>query len=109
MAKAISRVTGIFTKINNSELVTGFVRPRLQAGWVVAKRELGPPAVNDIPQIKAAAMDLVKKATTGQFMNTSVRNSFRNTLVTVEVLMWFFVGEIIGRRSLVGYNTGEYF
>ena len=26
-----------------------------------------------------------------------------NTLITVEVICWFFVGEIIGKRGLIGY------
>ncbi len=28
-----------------------------------------------------------------------------NTLVTAEVVCWFFVGECIGKRSLIGYNV----
>ena len=27
-----------------------------------------------------------------------------NTLVTIEVACWFFVGEIIGKGTVIGYN-----
>jgi len=27
-----------------------------------------------------------------------------NSLVAIEVLMWFYVGEVIGKRQLIGYN-----
>ena len=28
-----------------------------------------------------------------------------NTLVGVEIAMWFFVGEVIGKRTLLGYQV----
>jgi len=28
-----------------------------------------------------------------------------NTLITIEVACWFFVGEIIGKGTLIGYNV----
>lgn len=27
-----------------------------------------------------------------------------NSLIAIEVLMWFYVGECIGKRSLIGYD-----
>lgn len=27
-----------------------------------------------------------------------------NSLVTIEVLMWFYIGECIGKRHLIGYD-----
>lgn len=29
----------------------------------------------------------------------------RNGLVATEVLMWFYIGEIIGKGSIVGYDV----
>lgn len=33
------------------------------------------------------------------------QDAWRNTLVTVEVLCWFFIGECIGKGTLVGYQV----
>jgi hypothetical protein len=30
-----------------------------------------------------------------------------NTMVGVELLMWFFIGEVIGRGTLVGYDVSR--
>jgi len=35
----------------------------------------------------------------------AVREAAKKGLVAVEVCCWFYVGEIIGRRSLIGYNV----
>lgn len=33
------------------------------------------------------------------------QEALRNGLVATEVLMWFYIGEIIGKRGLIGYNV----
>lgn len=35
----------------------------------------------------------------------SFQDALRNGLVATEVLMWFYIGEIIGKRGLIGYNV----
>lgn len=42
-----------------------------------------------------------------RFLNVTVGVAARNALVSVEVVCWFFLGEIIGRRSLVGYKVSN--
>ncbi|XP_048471310.1 ATP synthase subunit g, mitochondrial-like [Rhincodon typus] len=32
-------------------------------------------------------------------------DALRNTLVVTEIVMWFYIGEVIGRRSLIGYKV----
>ena len=39
----------------------------------------------------------------GAFLNLTVREAALNTAVAVEVACWFYVGEIVGRGSLIGY------
>ena len=34
-----------------------------------------------------------------------MQEAWVNTLVCAEIAFWFFVGEQIGRRSIVGYNV----
>ena len=33
------------------------------------------------------------------------QEALRNGLVATEVLMWFYIGEIIGKGGLIGYNV----
>lgn len=33
------------------------------------------------------------------------QDALRNGLVATEVLMWFYIGEIIGKGGLIGYNV----
>lgn len=66
-----------------------------------ALKELGPPKPSEIP---AAIRDGLK-LTKGNWRNVTVREAWLNALVTTEVLCWFFVGECIGKGSLIGYQV----
>lgn len=33
------------------------------------------------------------------------QEAVRNGLVATEVLMWFYIGEIIGKRGIIGYSV----
>ena len=70
--------------------------------WVAghARRELGPPTDWGAVQREARAMF----AKAPDALNTPLRRSVQSSLVAVEIAMWFFVGEIIGRKSLKGYK-----
>lgn len=109
---ALARLTAlpgsVATRVKNAPIVRDTIRPKLRETWGHAKRELGPPSMKDLPEIKATARNMSVAFLRGEFMNTSVRSAFRNTLVATEVLMWFFVGEIIGKRALFGYQVGEW-
>ncbi|KAK9675242.1 Mitochondrial ATP synthase g subunit [Popillia japonica] len=61
-------------------------QPKFQTFLKYAKVELTPP-------------------TPGKWKQTTVREAWLNTLVTIEVLCWFYVGECIGKRHIVGYNV----
>lgn len=45
------------------------------------------------------------------FLNTFIscflppQDALRNGLVATEVLMWFYIGEIIGKKGIVGYDV----
>lgn len=36
---------------------------------------------------------------------SALQEALQNGLVATEVLMWFYIGEIIGKRGLIGYNV----
>ncbi|KAG4072320.1 hypothetical protein HA402_004252 [Bradysia odoriphaga] len=87
----------------NSLIVQG--RPKFNTFLKYAKVELTPPTPGDIPAIRAGIGKIINGARTGAWKNTTVRDAWLNTLVTAEVFFWFYIGECIGKRHLVGYEV----
>lgn len=63
--------------------------------------ELAPPTPAEIPLAIRQGIQVFK----GNWRNVTVREAWLNTLVTVEVVCWFFVGECIGKGTLIGYQV----
>ncbi|XP_055917962.1 ATP synthase subunit g, mitochondrial [Eupeodes corollae] len=80
-------------------------RPQLDVFLKYAKVELTPPTPADIPAIRQGISRLITGARTGAWKNVTVREGWLNTLVTMEVCFWFYVGECIGKRHIVGYDV----
>lgn len=80
-------------------------RPQLETFLKYAKVELTPPAPADIPAIRQGIGRLINGARTGAYKNLTVKEAWLNTLVTAEVIFWFYIGECIGKRHLVGYKV----
>jgi len=93
-----SKVSGLV----NALVVQG--RPKFQTFLKYAAVELTPPTPGDIPAIRAGIGKILSGAKTGAWKNLTVRDAWLNTLVTMEVFFWFYVGECIGKRHLVGYD-----
>lgn len=64
--------------------------------------ELTPPTPAELPK---AFRDGLKLFTKSNWKNVTVREAWLNTLVTTEVICWFFVGEVIGKGTLIGYQV----
>lgn len=89
-------------------LTSGLARaaqPHLKTFWGHARVELGPPAPGQWPEIRKGFSNLYQSAITGKFLDLTVAQATKNSLVAVEVACWFYIGEIIGRRSLIGYKV----
>jgi len=80
-------------------------KPRLNTFWRYAKVELRPPTLAELPQVQKTFSDLIVAGKTQKWKNLTVKEAWLNTLVAVEVACWFFVGEAIGKRNLVGYKV----
>lgn len=80
-------------------------KPQLNIIQRYARVEMAPPTFSDIPAARNSIMKIVHSAKTGAYKQLTVREAWLNTLVTIEVLCWFFVGECIGKRHIVGYDV----
>ncbi|XP_041523845.1 ATP synthase subunit g, mitochondrial-like [Microtus oregoni] len=78
-----------------------YSKPRLATFWQYAKVELVPPT----PAAIQSAKKVIQSAKTGSFKHLTVKEAVLNGLVATEVWMWFYVGEIIGKRGIVGYDV----
>jgi F-type H+-transporting ATPase subunit g len=67
--------------------------------------ELVPPSPKDIPAIRSGINKLIHNAKSGSYKQLTVKQAWLNTLVAIEVYCWFFIGECIGKRHIVGYNV----
>ncbi|XP_025784681.1 ATP synthase subunit g, mitochondrial [Puma concolor] len=82
-----------------------YSKPRLATFWHYAKVELVPPTPAEIPTAIQSLKKIVKSAQTGSFKQLTVKEALLNGLVATEVWMWFYVGEIIGKRGIIGYDV----
>ncbi|XP_033261301.1 ATP synthase subunit g, mitochondrial-like [Orcinus orca] len=79
------------------------LKPRLATFWHYAKVELVPPTPAEIPTAIQSLKKIISSAQTGSFKQLTVKEALLNGLVATEMWMWFYVGEIIGKRGIIGY------
>lgn len=70
-----------------------------------ARVELAPPGPSEFGAVASEANALLAAARNGNYRNVSVKQALINTAIGVEILCWFFVGEVIGKGSLIGYGN----
>ena len=47
----------------------------------------------------------MNSASSGAFLNLTVKEATTNAIVVADVAFWFILGEIIARGSIIGYNV----
>merc|ERR1711936_834749 len=71
--------------------------------WLSAWR-LPPPTLGELGQVQEGLNKMVVAARIGQWRNLTVKDATLNTLVGLEIMFCFFIGEVLGRGSLIGYH-----
>ncbi|XP_014611154.1 PREDICTED: ATP synthase subunit g, mitochondrial [Polistes canadensis] len=80
-------------------------KPKLQVFQAYAKVELVPPKLSELPAVRKGITDLITAAKTGRYKELTIREAWLNTLVAIEIYCWFYIGECIGKRHIVGYKV----
>ena len=80
-------------------------RPHLSTVLRNMRVEMAPPMPSEFPLIKKSFVNLKNSLVKGKFLNMTTKEAAANTLVGVEIFFWFIVGEMIGRKSVIGYNV----
>ncbi|XP_060821680.1 ATP synthase subunit g, mitochondrial-like [Bombus pascuorum] len=88
-----------------SKVLSTKAKPAVRNLVYYGKVELVPPKISDIPAIKNGISNIFSAAKNKRYLDLTVREAWLNTLVGIEILCWFFVGECIGKRHLIGYNV----
>ncbi|KAH9389649.1 hypothetical protein TYRP_007196 [Tyrophagus putrescentiae] len=86
-------------------LLINAAKPKLREFNRFAKTELYPPTPADIPQILSGFGRLAGGLKSGKWRELPVKEAFVNYLIAVEVICWFYVGEVIGKRHVRGYDV----
>ncbi|KAL7286482.1 ATP synthase subunit g, mitochondrial [Trichogramma pretiosum] len=99
----MAKVVGSLVSLTQNSIKAAM--PQLRIIQRYAMVEMVPPTPKDIPAIRAGISKLITSAKTGAYKNITTRDALLNTLVAIEVYCWFFVGECIGKRHIVGYDV----
>ncbi|XP_015377407.1 PREDICTED: ATP synthase subunit g, mitochondrial-like [Diuraphis noxia] len=95
----------LFKKISSiSSIIIEAARPNIKTFAKYAKVELTPPKLSDLPEIKNGIYKMTQTARTGCWKNITVKDATVQSFIALEVYMWFYVGECIGKRHLIGYD-----
>ena len=99
LSKFLSSSTTLTRKVITNSI------PHMNTIWNCVKVELRPPTYSEILDAKELATQAYLKIYTRQYLQNTVGQVLQTTLVAIEVTMWFFVGEILGRKNVIGYKV----
>jgi len=95
---------------NVAKLANGLVQfatPRLRTAARYAVVEFKPPTPGEFPEVTRRFTEVLNSAKSGKWKNLTTKEALVNTMVGVELVFLFFIGEVIGRGTLVGYDVSR--
>ncbi|XP_037580847.1 ATP synthase subunit g, mitochondrial [Dermacentor silvarum] len=96
MSRAVANLTASLIKNG---------KPKFETFMKYARVEMVPPSPREFPEVFRGFGQLVSTAKSGAWKNFTVKEATINTLVGMEVIFWFYIGECIGKRSIIGYQV----
>lgn len=98
MANMIVRIGS--RSINAVSKFRRVLTPRFQRFGALASVEMAVPSRAEL----ITSIEKLKNADINKIADMTVNEIAARGLVLTEIAMWFYVGEIIGRGSLIGYT-----
>jgi F-type H+-transporting ATPase subunit g len=68
------------------------------------RQQLQPPRLEQWPEARQQYRELLQLYSSGAYKHWTMRELFQKSWVAIEIFGFFIIGEILGRRSLIGYN-----
>ncbi|KAB0371508.1 hypothetical protein FD755_016446 [Muntiacus reevesi] len=103
MAQFVHNLTEEVPALVNAAVT--YSKTRLATFWYYTKVELIPPTPAEIPTAIQSLKKIINSAKTSSFKQLTVKEALLNGLVASEVWMWFYVGEIIAKHGIIGYDV----
>merc|ERR1712223_653471 len=87
------------------KMVFYWAKPRLATAIHYGKTELTPPTPAELAQVPGIIGKFFSRFPANIKNDCTLRDAFIHTAVAVEVGLWFFIGEVIGKRGVRGYQV----
>jgi F-type H+-transporting ATPase subunit g len=71
---------------------------------VYVREQMQLPKIEQWPEAKKQWQELLHIYSSGAYREWTLKELLQRSLVAAEIMGFFVIGEMIGRRSIIGYN-----
>merc|ERR1712218_67705 len=82
-----------------------YAKPHIARHLKFAKTELTPPGPGELAAGLGGILANGSKLASMSFMKNTVQQNVVSLMVGAEIACWFFLGECLGKGSVIGYDT----